>query len=161
MKLLTIAIPIVSVLMQPTQTSTQAQAPGTSAQVPQFEVASIKPNKSDNGMRSIVFTPDGMTMVGVTVQILFRNAFDLGDDRILGTPGWVKSEAYDIEAKVDGPDAPKLEKLTPGQRMSMLLPLLTDRFGLKFHHETKELPMYALVIAKGGPKLKEIGYNPP
>jgi bla regulator protein blaR1 len=47
-----------------------------------------------------------------------------------------------------------MDKLTQGERMAMLVPLLEDRFGLKFHHETKTLEVYALVVAKGGPKLK-------
>ena len=76
-------------------------------------------------------------------------------DRIVGAPDWVRSKRYDIEAKVAPDDAPKLDKLKMEQRRTMLLPLLEERFGLKYHHETRELPTYALVVAKSGPKLKE------
>jgi uncharacterized protein (TIGR03435 family) len=93
-------------------------------------------------------------MNGVQVQILLREAFRTEDDRIIDAPGWVKTNRYDIQAKVAPDDAPKLEKLKIDERRSMLLPLLVERFHLKYHHETRELPGYALVVAKGGPKMK-------
>ena len=62
---------------------------------------------------------------------------------------------YDVDAKVDAADAPKLENLTFSQRKAMFLPLLEERFNLKYHYETRELPLYVLTIAKGGSKLKE------
>ena len=87
------------------------------------------------------------------MKMLIRESFGMEDDRILGEPGWVKNR-YDIEAKVDPDDAPRLKNLKMEQRRGMLLPLLEDRFNLKYHHETRELPMYALVVAKGGLKMK-------
>jgi uncharacterized protein (TIGR03435 family) len=132
-----------------------AIAADASAVVPAFEVASIKPNKSDNGMIRIMFTPDGVSYTGVPLQILLRETLGIEDDRILGEPAWVKSDRFDIEAKVDASDAAKLKDLKFDQRRSMLLPLLADRFSLKFHHETRELPLYELVLAKGGSKMTE------
>jgi len=90
----------------------------------------------------------------VGVQMLLREAFGVEDDRIIGAPGWVKTNRYDMQAKVSPDDAPKLDKLKPEERRSMLVPLLMERFNLKYHHETRELPTYSLVVAKGGPKLK-------
>jgi bla regulator protein blaR1 len=75
--------------------------------------------------------------------------------RILGAPSRVKTQRFDIEAKVAEADVPKLDKLTVEQRGLMLRPLLEDRFNLKFHQETKDLPVDALVIAKGGSKMKQ------
>lgn len=124
--------------------------------LPTFEVASIKPNKSDNGMMRIMYTPDGVSYTGIPLMMLLKQTFDLEDDRILGAPGWVSSDRFDIEAKVDAADAPRLKDLKFEQRRAMLVPLLTERFNLKFHHETRELPLYELVIAKGGTKLKEV-----
>ncbi len=94
-------------------------------------------------------------MQGVEVQMLLRTAFRLEPDRIIGAPSWVSSNRYDIEAKVAPDDAPKLDKVKAEDRSAMLLPLLVERFNLKYHHETRELPMYTLVVAKGGPKLTE------
>jgi uncharacterized protein (TIGR03435 family) len=71
---------------------------------------------------------------------------------IAGAPSWMKAENYDIEAKVDGSDVAELGKFSREQRNLMLQALLEDRFKLKYHCETKELPAFALVIAKNGPK---------
>jgi len=103
----------------------------------------------------LMFQPDGVRMTGTPVQMILRAAFGVEDDRIIGASSWVKTDRFDIEAKVAPEDAPKLDKIKRDERMLMLQPLLADRFGLKFHHETREMPVYALVIAKGGPRLKE------
>jgi uncharacterized protein (TIGR03435 family) len=94
-----------------------------------------------------------MSIRSVPMKTLIEESFGVEDARILGEPAWVKNR-YDIEAKVDAEDAPKLESLSIDQRVAMLLPLLQDRFNLKYHHETRELPIYALVVAKGGVKMK-------
>jgi len=123
--------------------------------VPKYEVATIKPSpSSSDGRMMMMFNPDGVSISGVPLQMIVREAFRVEDDRIVGAPGWVKKNRYDIQAKVAAEDAPKLEKLKIDQRQSMLLPLLEERFNLKYHHETRELPSYALVVAKGGPKMK-------
>ena len=100
-------------------------------------------------------TPDGFQADGVPLQMLIRQAFGVSEDRILGEPDWTRSARFDINAKVAPEDAPKLKGLSMQQRFAMLLPMLQDRFGLKFHRETKDLQVYTLVVAKGGPKLKE------
>jgi len=123
--------------------------------LPKYEVATIKPSSSSDGRRMMMMTPDGTSMHGVQVQLLLQQAFDAESDRILGAPAWVKSSQYDIEAKVSPEDAPKMGELKAEQRREMLLPLLEERFNLKYHHETRELPTYALVVAKSGPKLTE------
>ncbi|HEY1803597.1 MAG TPA: TIGR03435 family protein [Terracidiphilus sp.] len=133
-------------------THTQDAAP----QLPAFDVVSIKPHKDEGmmGRFGIGFTPDGVSITGVPLSFLLHDAFRLPDDCILNDPEWAKSARYDIQAKVDPADAPKLEKLTADERRKMLLPLFEERFGLKYHHETRILEVYALVVAKGGPKLE-------
>jgi uncharacterized protein (TIGR03435 family) len=127
-------------------------APASVPSLPRFEVATIKPAApSDNVM--LMFTPDGISIHGVPMKMLLREAFDVEDDRILNGPAWLKNR-YDIEAKVDADTAPKLKDLKVDQRRAMMLPLLQDRLNLKFHHETRELPTYALVVARGGVKMK-------
>ena len=129
---------------------------GAQAQIPAFDVASIKAHKEEGMMMRFGFrlTPDGVSITGAPLSMLLDSAFGVADDRILNEPAWVKSDRYDIEAKVDPEDAPKLENLTQKERLAMLIPLLEDRAGLKFHHETKEMQVYDLVVAKGGPKLE-------
>ncbi|MGB6687167.1 MAG: M56 and DUF3738 domain-containing protein [Terracidiphilus sp.] len=150
-----IAIPTAIGLFHFSATVVLARAQDAPADIPKFDVATIKPNKSGDNKVMLMFKPDGVSMMGTPVQMILRAAFGVEDDRIIGAPGWVKSDRYDIEAKVAPEDAPKLDKLKRDERMAMLQPLLVDRFNLKFHHETRELPIYALVVAKGGPKLKE------
>ena len=125
------------------------------ADLPKYEVASIKPSSADDGRMMIRMLPSGVELKGVQVQMLLQQAFAVEKDRIVGAPDWVRSKHYDFEAKVTPEDAPKLEKLKMEQRNSMVLPVLEERLHLKYHHEMRELPMYALVIAKGGPKLAE------
>ncbi|HEY1897524.1 MAG TPA: TIGR03435 family protein, partial [Terracidiphilus sp.] len=103
----------------------------------------------------------GIQLNGVPAQMLLREAFNVEDDHIIGAPAWVKTKRYDVQAKVAPEDASRLDKLKIDERRSMLVPLLVERFNLKYHHETRELPGYALVVAKGGPKMKVSDIQPP
>jgi len=86
--------------------------------------------------------------MGVTGII--ERAYNLKPYQISGGPAWIDSERYDIAAKVDGEGAPSMEQVH-----RMLQTLLEDRFQLRYHSETREMPVYALVVGKNGPKLKE------
>jgi uncharacterized protein (TIGR03435 family) len=100
-------------------------------------------------------TNDGISITHFPLHTILCGAFNTEDDHILGEPGWTKSAMFDIEAKVAPEDAPKLKGLSRDRRYQMLVPFLEERFGLKFHHETRELPVYTLVVAKGGIKMQE------
>jgi uncharacterized protein (TIGR03435 family) len=123
-----------------------------------YEVVSIKPHKSvgDAGGGSL---PDGFSYRGVTLELLITSAYDIDSDQVSGLPGWVRSNYYDIEAKVDADTAAAWKKLSPqevsAQQEMMMRSLLANRCQFKAHFETKELPAYDLVIAKGGLKMKE------
>jgi uncharacterized protein (TIGR03435 family) len=138
-------------------------SPSASAdtKVPEFDVASVKENKGAGGMMRWMNTADGMSTINISLQSLIASAYGIKQDLISGGPGWVSSMGFDIEAKVDGPDVETLKKLTPSQRSLMLRPLLAERFHLKVHIETKTLPIYELVVAKGGPKLTPTTHEPP
>ncbi len=142
------------------QTAEAAQASAAvdkdaSAALPAFDVVSIKPDKSGTMMMRIMFTADGISVTNFPVHMVLREALGISDNQLLGEPGWLNSDRFDIEAKVAAEDAPKLKALKPAQRWAMLLPVLEDRFGLKFHHETKDVMQYVLVVAKGGLRMKE------
>jgi uncharacterized protein (TIGR03435 family) len=130
---------------------------GTTAQVfaqtKEFEVASIKSHKDDDGRVGIQITPGGRwRATNVPVNLLLQIAYDLRPGQLSGAPNWINSERYDVEAKLDdslGPN-PKPEQMRP-----YLQALMEKRFQFKFHRETKEMPVYVLAVAKGGPKLKE------
>ena len=147
-----------------TATSTQAQAPAaTSIQPPSFDVISVKPNKTSIGSHGLIiteFTADGFRGTNVPVHTLLLQAYGLHEGESFGEPAWANSEVFDIEAKVAGPDVAAFSKLDSDQLQAMLRQILAERFGLVAHRETRELPVYALSVAKGGPKLKESVIDP-
>jgi uncharacterized protein (TIGR03435 family) len=141
--------------LSPTVASPQSNL--STQNLPKYDIASIKPYKTDDGpaMRVMMqITPDGVSLHGVPLRMLLQQGFGLEQDRIVGEPSWTDSSRYDIEAKVEPEDAPKLKDLKVEQRNAMMLQLLVDRFHLKYHYEKRELPLYTLVVAKGGLKMK-------
>ena len=141
----------------------RAQTPPATP-APKFEVVSIKPSHEGAGLFRVGLQPSGRFVAGnITVRFLLELAYGLKDAQILGAPHWIESESFNIEAKPD--DAFIDQKLSRDERSHqislMMQALLADRFKLALHHETKELPVYALMVAKGGPKLKESPPAPP
>ncbi len=136
--------------------SAQASTLPTSAS---FEVASIKPNHSGDRRFFVSWQPGRFNANGMTLKFLITMAYDVKEFQVSGGPSWVNSERYDIDAKEPDSIAQELDKLPREQRGpladSMLQSLLAERFQLKLTHGTKELPAYALVVAKNGPKLQE------
>lgn len=153
---LTIAGPVFFVMTHSARARAQVSPPA-SASSPSFEVASIKPNRAGDNMVRLMFAPDGLSGNGLPVRMLIGFAYNMKDFQISGGPGWIDSERYDIEAKMDESTIAALKKLTPEQaieqRRLMVRSLLVERFKLKVSHSNKELPIYALVVAKNGPKL--------
>jgi uncharacterized protein (TIGR03435 family) len=150
-------LPIVSLIfgmLCATQCLGQSQPDDPTLKLPAYEISTIKPDKSGIGPR-ILFRTDGLTATKATLQFLIKMAYGVEDDQILGAPTWLSSETYDVEAKVDSSEVSELSRLSENQRMIMFQRLLADRFRLALHWETKDLPVYALVIAKNGPKLQE------
>jgi uncharacterized protein (TIGR03435 family) len=123
--------------------------------VPAFDVVSVKQDKSVSGMIRVMTKPDGYSATNISLKMLLQAAYGIREDLISGAPSWADSARFDIDAKVGGPDVDTLKKLTPEQRRSMLQPMLAERFKLVVHKETKQLPVYDLVVTKGGSKLKE------
>lgn len=115
-----------------------------------FDVATIKPNAANDNRVMIRMLPGGnFTASGVTLKQLIGQAFNMRDFQISGGPGWISAERFDINAKAEGlPDRVPPEKLRP-----MLRALIEERFKLKTHNESKEMPVYALVLGKNGHKL--------
>lgn len=116
---------------------------------PSFDVASIKRHVADN-MEGVDFEarPGGtLVVVNNPVSNLITNAYGIPNYRLYGVPGWADSDRYDIQAK--GP-------VTAGQKeiMLMLQSLLSERFAMKAHFETRDMPAYILTVAKGGPKMQ-------
>ncbi len=119
---------------------------------PAFEVASVKPAAPGGRGMSIGRRPGGrFTAENVPLRFLITFAYDIRDHQLTGGPAWINADRWDIVAKpaVDVPNGPEGSAAIH----AMVRALLADRFQLKIHKETKEMPVYALVVAKGGPKL--------
>lgn len=130
------------------------------AKAPSYEVISITPNKSAEQGSSWRNTPNGIVLTNAPLDWLVRNAFDIiTDDQLSGLPNWVDSDRYNVQAKMDDETAAARERMSRSERSQqyslLLQSLLIERCQLKFHRETRQLPVYELVIAKGGLKLKE------
>jgi len=123
---------------------------GFAQQLPAFEVASVKPNvQGEAAGFSFEFTADGgITSRNFSTWNLIRSAYNLRDLQITGGPSWIKSQGFDIRAK------PQTDASAPReQTLLMLQTLLQDRFKLRFHRETRQVPSYALTVTPRGPKL--------
>lgn len=145
-------------LVRPPLLCAQAASPASSPPR-SFEVASIKPNRSGDMRFMMMFQPGKFIANGVTLKGLIALAYGVKDFQISGGPNWVNTERYDTQAKEPDEIAEKLSNLPLDQRREilqmMVQSLLADRFQLKVSHESKELPVYNLVVAKDGPKLHE------
>jgi uncharacterized protein (TIGR03435 family) len=125
-------------------------------QSPTFEVASIKPAAPQAEGRIMVRMGGDagrVDYVNVSLRDLIRQAFDIKDYQ-LNAPDWLNNARFDVQAKMP-PDTTKEAKAL------MLQALLAERFGLKVHKESKDLPIYSLVVGKNGPKLKKAENLPP
>jgi uncharacterized protein (TIGR03435 family) len=127
----------------------------TAENSPAFEVASVKPAAPITGNRIMVMMrggpgspdPGQITYTNVTLKSVLMQAYGVKGFQISG-PNWLDSERFDIVAKLP-------RGATKEQFKVMLQNLLAERFKLTLHREKKDLPMYALVVGKNGPKLKE------
>jgi len=134
-------------------TAASASYAQTSAARPKFdsfEVATIKPAEAEPGRFIKMQSAHRFYAKGHTLKSLVCAAYNLNPRSVSGGPAWIESDRYDILAGTPGEIRPNLD-----EQMAMLRKLLTDRFGLTFHHEQKELSFYALTVAKSGSKLKE------
>jgi uncharacterized protein (TIGR03435 family) len=125
---------------------------------PSFEVISIKPTApSTNFIRGGGARGDKYTMTGASLRMLLQNAYQRPSTggpasqlQIIGGPNWIDSDRYDIQATANCSQG----VLSREQVQLMVQSMLEDRFQLKAHMETRELPIYNLVVAKDGPKIK-------
>jgi uncharacterized protein (TIGR03435 family) len=114
-----------------------------------FEVASIKPMPGFVNARGNVSGPR-ITLSGYALEGLIMDAYHVESWQLSGGPAWRDTDPFEIIAKAPGDASP-----TPVQVREMLRSLLEERFKLKVHRETREGPIYALLIEKNGPKLKK------
>ena len=125
---------------------------------PQFEVATVRPNKSGESGASLGPRPGGrLNGTNQTARNLIRNAFNVQPYQLIGGPDWMDSDRFDIVAKAADADLDEKGMMPGPQFMLRLQSLLEDRFKMVTRWENRELPVYALVLVadgKLGPKLK-------
>jgi uncharacterized protein (TIGR03435 family) len=123
-------------------------AAAATSQTAEFEAATARPVQCGSSPAGMRLSGSQLTILNVPLQRIAGAAFGIGEDRInslLTGPSWITTECYDISAKIPAGTA-------PSQMPAMLQALLKARFGMAFHRETRELPAYALVVAKSGLK---------
>jgi uncharacterized protein (TIGR03435 family) len=129
----------------------QTSAPAT------FDVATIRvTGPSSDGHTHINYPPgDRFSATNITLLALMQWAYNMPEKQILDGPAWLASTRFDFQAKAD-PD--QIKDLTPEQdrdlKRRMVQALLAERFHLAVHQETRTLPAYDLILAKGGSKLQ-------
>ncbi len=146
---LLLLLPVLLTPPAPAQTPTQLTVP-----TPVYDVVSIVPNKSEGNSTTWRTLDASFSASNITLKMLVCDAFDLRADLVSGLPGWADSARFDLNAKIVDPDLPTLKKVTDKQHSAMLAQVLADRFQLRTHIETKQLPVYTLVVTPHGPKVK-------
>jgi uncharacterized protein (TIGR03435 family) len=109
-----------------------------------FDVASIKPNNSGSIAQSVRFYPPSgrVTITNATLKGLMLQAFQLQQSQVVGGPGWIESDHFDIVANSEQ------DNLTPPQRWLMIKALIVERFKLVVHTESREQSVFALVLSR-------------
>jgi uncharacterized protein (TIGR03435 family) len=125
-----------------------------------FDVATIEPHPGTLTMTGVMNAPDGVDGSAATLSMLVEYAYGLrSDDQVSGGPDWAKTDRFDIQARMGEAEIAAIEKLSPAEKKArlrlMMQALLADRFKLKVHPATKQVPVYELVVAKGGSKLTD------
>jgi uncharacterized protein (TIGR03435 family) len=122
---------------------------------PSFEVATIKPSAPDRPGK--LFNVQGRTFrtVNTTLADMITFMYDIHTAQIVGGPAWMTTEKYDVTGQPDLPGAASLN-----QWKGMMRKMLTDRFKLAFHKDTRELSVYALTVATTGHKLTKNDSDP-
>jgi uncharacterized protein (TIGR03435 family) len=122
---------------------------------PVAEVATIKPSKPDQPGKGFRYDGHRFTTLNTSVLDLLTFAYGVQQRQVVGGPAWMSSEKYDLEIQPDIEGMPNDKQIK-----SMLQKLFPERLKLQFHHDQKELPVYALVVAGSGPKMTKSEGDP-
>ena len=121
---------------------------------PPYDVDSVKQNKSADQSANMTIRDNVFTATNMPLSSIIEFAYDVRADQIAGLSGPVSSARFDIEAKVVPSNGVPMPKLTDSLLQAMIIPLLADRFHVKAHLQSKTMPVYDLVVDRGGPKFK-------
>lgn len=127
----------------------------TSPSLPVYDAATIRLNNSGTGDSDVWVELTTFRTKNVALKELLQMAFNVRRSQISGIPDWAEKARFDINAKITDPDIPALKKLTSDQQRLILQRFFAEKFALKWHRESRSLPVYELVVVKGGPKFDE------
>jgi uncharacterized protein (TIGR03435 family) len=117
---------------------------------PGWEVATVKQADPNDRVSHINIEGRHVMVEHEPVMAMLKFAYGIQDGQVIGAPEWIKTERWDVTGVPDAAGKPNLP-----QFQSMMRKLLAQRFGLKLHQERREMPVFALTTAKGGPKLEK------
>ncbi|HMG84434.1 MAG TPA: TIGR03435 family protein [Terracidiphilus sp.] len=158
-KIIPLVLLCFAVTGSPAPSQTPTPQPVTAPAPLAWDAVSIKPHHALDNTAMMRMLPNGFEMQNMAIYSLLMNAFPVrSGDQIVGWPAWVSSDRFDLLAKMDTETTDALHALGKNdggehQRL-MMREILEDRFALKYHIEKRVLPVYELVIAKHGSKLK-------
>ncbi len=147
-------------------TGAQGQSAADAGETEKFEVVSIRPSNPNATSGGSWLQPDGIQERGTVLSILVKEAYKIESGKqLVGFPQGFDSQHYDVDAKMSEQAAEKWRNLPTKQRYAALAPMyramLADRCQMRAHYEDKEQPIYELVIAKAGIKMKRSTDNEP
>ena len=150
MRMLSVLVPL---LVGPALLVGQSAPPAAADQRPRFDAASVKPNRSPQAGINNQFSPGRFAYVNTPLDVFIYNAYGVRSDRVVGMPDWARQDKFDITAT----HSPEYRAFSQ-QQNQMLQRLLEERFSLRTHRETREMPVYELVKARTddqlGPQLR-------
>ncbi len=123
-----------------------------------YDVSTVKPAAPNNGSMMLNYGNAELKAENITLAWILQSAFHARKDQISATPDWAREQHFDISAKLVATDAATTDKLSQEQQRALLLALLVERFGLKYHVETKDMATYDLLPSKKGLKLTPAAY---
>jgi len=130
--------------------------PPLTGPAPEFEVASVKVNKSGDAQTRFNFNGGRIDVINMQLRGIIQSAYRVPANQLVNVPGWVNGTRVDIVAKAD-------PKYSVQELQNMLQPLLVERFKLKFHREMREMDVYVMTLANKdgrlGPKLEKSDTN--
>jgi uncharacterized protein (TIGR03435 family) len=135
--------------------SVQALAPMAQDADPEFEVAVIKPTDPNDRNQGFHLNGHRISIENMPVTNLICFAYSIHKSQIVNAPQWLDGQVWNIDGVPDVAGVPNLH-----QYQRMVEKLLTTRFGLQMHHDKRELSVYVLTVAKGGPKLEKSKSDP-
>jgi uncharacterized protein (TIGR03435 family) len=122
---------------------------------PDWDVVTVRPSAPSDKGDYIDMHGRHWTFERETVEAMLVIGYDVQKKQLAEEPDWAKTDQWDVNGLSDTDGEPDLKQL-----QSMMRKVLAERFGLKLHHEQRQMPIFALTVAKGGPKLTENTTDP-